>query len=143
LVELLIGRRIDALDGNHTHAKTSRTLHITIDGPVPLLAEFIATAKCKVSKEALADFGPAAALRLSPASLVTLQRWLASRYHRSAFPDEFENRLKEASLAKSLRKALKPHGDPRCQDSCRVCGVELNIDRGRKEVRYDGLFTGA
>jgi hypothetical protein len=32
---------------------------------------------------------------------------------------------------------------PRCQDSCRVCGVKLNIDWGRKEVRYDGLFTGA
>ena len=32
-----------------------------------------------------------------------------------------------------------PKDTPRCQDSCRVCGVELNIDRGRKEVRSKRL----
>jgi hypothetical protein len=29
---------------------------------------------------------------------------------------------------------------PRCQDSCRVCGVELNIDRGRKETPHHRRF---
>lgn len=128
LVELVIGRRIDKLDGNHTHAKTARTLHLTFDGPAPLLAEFIATAKCNVSKVALAVFEPAAAMRLSPASLATLQRWLASRYHRSAFPDEFENRLKGAGLAKSLRQALKPHGEL-------ISAVLFDVDEGENIIR--------
>lgn len=129
LVELVTGRRIGKLDGNHTHAKTSRTLHITIDGPVPLLAEFIATAKCKVSKEALADFGPAAALRLSPANHATLQSWLAARYRRSAFPDEFERRLtRETKLAESLRKALKPHGEL-------ISAVLFDVDEGENVSR--------
>jgi transposase len=37
----------------------------------------------------------------------------------------------------------RDRASPRCQDSCRVSGMELSIDRGRKEVRDDGIFTGA
>jgi hypothetical protein len=128
MVELVIGRRIEDVDGNYTHAKTARTLHIIFDGPAPLLAEFIATDKYHVAKEALAEFEPEAGFRLSPENRATLQRWLASRYHRSAFPDEFENRLKGASLAKSLRKALKPHG-------ALISAVLFDVDGGENIKR--------
>ena len=32
---------------------------------------------------------------------------------------------------------------PRCQDSCRVSGSVKVVDRGRKAVRNESLFTGA
>lgn len=39
-----------------------------------------------------------------------LQRWLAARYRRSAFPDEFNKRLKDMDLDNQLSKILRPHG---------------------------------
>jgi|SRR5680860_5988 len=105
-VEVVIGRRIANADGNYTHAKTSRTLHVAFEGVAPLLAEFVITAKCSVQKEILGNFKPAVTPRLSPSNLSTFQRWLASRYRRSVFPDEFEHRLvRETKLAERIAKA--------------------------------------
>jgi len=33
-VEIIIGRRIDRLDGNNTHAKSSRTLHVNLQATI-------------------------------------------------------------------------------------------------------------
>ena len=53
-------------------------------------------------------------------------------------------RLANSILKRCAPEEIVAHDPrPRCQDSCRVSGVELSIDRGRKEVRHDGLFTGA
>ena len=93
VVEVVVGRRITDADGNYTHAKSARTLHIKFEGDAPMLAEFVITAKRSISKETLVDFKPVIEYRLSPSGQATLQRWLASRYRRSAFPDEFERRL--------------------------------------------------
>ena len=38
---------------------------------------------------------PAANARLTPAELNVLQTWLAVRYRRSSFPDEFDRRIKD------------------------------------------------
>lgn len=127
--ELLVGRRLETLDGNFTHAKAARTLHIGFAGDDPVLAEFVATAKCSIGKELLGDFQPAEPSRLSPAGQATFQRWLAARYHRSAFPDEFERRLvRETRLAERIAKAVKPHGEL-------ITAVLFDVDEGVERVR--------
>ena len=129
VVEVVIGRQIADLNGNYTHAKTARTLHIGFAGDDPLLAEFVITTKCSVSKEALGDFEPAVGRRLSPSGQATFQRWLAARYRRSAFPDQFEHRLvRETKLAERLAKAVKPHGEL-------ITAVLFDVDEGEEQVR--------
>jgi hypothetical protein len=129
VVEVVVGRRITDIDGNYTHAKSARTLHIKFEGDVMLLAEFVITAKCSISKKMLADFKPAIEYRLSPSCKATLQRWLASRYRRSAFPDEFERRLlRETKLAERIAQAVKPHGEL-------IAAVLFDVDEGQELVR--------
>jgi len=130
-VEIVIGRRIANLDGNNTHAKSSRTLHIEFEGDQSLRAEFVITNKRSISKNTLLGFMPDDDLRLSPPSLVIFQQWLASRYRRSAFPDEFERRLvRQTKLAERIAKAVKPHGKW-------ITAVFFDIDEGL-EVAHIG-----
>lgn len=129
VVEVIVGQVIEKLDGNCTHAKTPRKLHIEFDGDLPCFAEFEATAKLSVKKEELTDFIPRIDLRLSPENHSTLQFWLASRYRRSAFPDEFERRLKdETKLAKKISKALEVHGS-------HISGIFFDVDEGMDATR--------
>jgi hypothetical protein len=135
-VELLIGRTVDELDGNFTHAKVPRRLHLMLGDEVPCLAEFEATAKVSIAKEALGEFAPRSESYLSPEGASTFQFWLASRYRRSAFPDEFEQRLKHQKLADKISKALKPHGDL-------ISGIFFDVDEGREVTREgaEDLYT--
>jgi hypothetical protein len=126
-VEVVVGRQIPALDGNYTHAKSSRTLHLEFDNE-PLLAEFVITEKHSIPKNVLVDFGPMTNVRLSPPNLSTFQRWLASRYRRSAFPDEFDHRMKKAGLTDKIVKAVKPHGSM-------ITAVFFDVDEGQEVAR--------
>lgn len=129
-IEVVVGRRISALDGNNTHAKSSRTLHIGFEGNEPLLAEFVITEKRNVPKKVLVDFAPAAIARLSPPDIATFQLWLASRYRRSAFPDEFEDRLIKTKLSNKIAKAVRPHGKM-------ITAVYFDVDEGQEVVHTD------
>ncbi|MDW7643775.1 MAG: hypothetical protein SCI25_01895 [Desulfuromonadales bacterium] len=124
-VEVVVGRRIDQLDGNHTHAKSSRTIHVKFEGDEPLLAEFVVTEKQYVTKAVLAKFEPETRFHLSPTSLNTFQIWLASRYRRSAFPDEFERRMKISKLDSKISKIIKPLGEM-------ITAVFFDVDEGRE-----------
>lgn len=131
VVEVIIGRLIGEMDGNYTRAKASRTLHIPFEGEERLLAEFVITTKQTVRKEDLVGFAPLATHRLSPVNKTVFERWLASRYRRSAFPDEFERRLvHETGLANRLAKAVKPHGEL-------ISAVLFDVDEG-KELAKNG-----
>lgn len=129
-IELVIGQRLTTSDGNFTHAKTARTLHIFFDGEDAFWAEFNANAKKLIPKSELVDYYPRNTSRLSPSNLATFQRWLASRYRRSAFPDEFERRLKENRLTERLAKAVKPHGSY-------ITAILFDVDEG-KELNRNG-----
>lgn len=129
MVELVVGRRIDSMDGNYTHAKTARILHSQFEGNPPLLAEFTATGKRSISKKALIGFEPRASQHLSPSGQTTFQRWLAARYRRSAFPDEFERRLvRDTTLANKIAKAIKPHGEL-------IVAVLFDVDEGQDRAK--------
>lgn len=131
LVEVVLGRRIDIADGNYTHAKNARTLHLRFEGESPLTAQFSATAKHAISKEMLAAFQPENEHKLSPSGQAIFQRWLAARYRRSAFPDEFERRLvRETKLADRIAKAVKPHGEL-------ITAVLFDVDEGQEISRVD------
>lgn len=132
LIEVIVGRQMMDKDGNSTHAKNARKLHVEFAGTVVLWAEFEATAKIPIDKLVLNKFGPRTDTLLTPENHATFQMWLASRYRRSAFPDEFERRLtsKEFKLHEKIAKAVKPHGDL-------IAGVFFDVDEGI-EVTRDG-----
>lgn len=64
--------------------------------------------------------------------------WLASRYRRSAFADEFERRLtaKEFKLHEKIAKGVKPHGEL-------IVGVFFDVDGGKEIIRHgaDDTYT--
>ena len=130
VVEVLVGSAVASGQGNYTHAKTARKLHIEFEGQIPFWAEFEATAKVAIDKVTLNAFAPRTDAHLSPDKLNTLQLWLASRYRRSAFPDEFDRRLKDETLAEKISKAVRRHGDL-------ISGVFFDVDDGY-EVRRVG-----
>jgi hypothetical protein len=96
--EVIIGRRIDKLGGD-SYGKTARRLHIeylTENGPVTI--ELLATTKQSIAKSNLFEAHPRQDMWLDGGGIRILQRWLASRYHRAAFPEAFEYRLRAATI---------------------------------------------
>ena len=131
-VEVIVGRLVTDKEGNFTHAKNARKLHVEYAGADAFWAEFEATTKASIAKLALNKFAPRPDTQLTPENHAIFQMWLASRYRRSAFPDEFENRLtsKEFKLQEKIAKAVKPHGEL-------IAGIFFDVDEGT-EVTRDG-----
>lgn len=128
-VEVIIGRKVQKLEGNNTHAKSARTLHISFEGnDEELLVEFIAIEKNKISKDVLINYKPAINYRLSTPELATLQIWLASRYRRSAFPDNFERYLSESKLDEKITNTAKKYGDM-------ITAIFFDVDEGCEEEK--------
>jgi hypothetical protein len=137
-IEVVVGRLAAEKDGNCTHAKNARKLHVEFAGDVALWAEFEASAKVSIDKMQLSPFAPRSDTRLTPQNHAIFQMWLASRYRRSAFADEFERRLtsKEFKLHEKIAKVVKPHGDL-------IVGVFFDVDEGEDVTRHgpDDTYT--
>lgn len=129
-VEVIVGRLVANGDGNCTHAKNARKLHVEFGGDAAFWAEFEATGKFSVDKLKLNEFAPRADAQLPPEKQAIFQMWLASRYRRSAFPDEFERRLtsKEFKLHEKISRAVKPYGEL-------IAGVFFDVDEGAEVAR--------
>nr|WP_202424013.1 hypothetical protein [Duganella lactea] len=131
VVEVMVGSLLAKKEGTYVHAKSARKLHIEFGGASACWGEFEATGKFAIDKWALNEFQPRTDATLSPEDQATFQMWLASRYRRSAFPDEFERRLiRETKLNEKIAKAVKPHGEL-------IVGVFFDVDGG-VEVTRDG-----
>jgi len=131
-VELIVGCRIGA-PGADTNAKTARRLHIIFHGQEGDVAvELLATSKTARPKHAVLDMAPRADWTLSPESLATLQHWLAARYRRAAFADQFEARLKAkpGQLDRKIAKTL-------AATSVHVLAVFFDVDDGAEVVRTE------
>jgi hypothetical protein len=125
-LEVIVGRRIAAL-GADANAKTPRRLHIafqTGSGLVPV--ELEATGKRSISNQDLRKHSPCPDWTLQPEDLVILQAWLAARYRRSAFPEQFEERLR--AVSKKIVKALVPAAQ-------HIIAVFFDVDGGREVAR--------
>jgi hypothetical protein len=129
LVEVIVSQRIEKPDGNCTHAKNSRRLHLpcTASG-APACLDLCAQAKATVRKDDLADHSPNAGVVIDPKDRTILQRWLAVRYRRAAFPGEFVERLNHTGVAKRLAKILEPLGKY-------LIAVFFDVDEGVEKER--------
>lgn len=121
-VEVIVGQKV-VKDGNHTHAKNPRKLHIEFTGESLFWGEFEANRKRSIDKIGLRQYVPVASAWLNAESRATFQFWLASRYRRAAFPDEFERRLSANGLSNFIAKRVKPHGDL-------ITGLFFDVDNG-------------
>ena len=131
IIELLLGREIEESDGNYTFGKNPRILHLPFTGGTSnLKVEMLATAKITVKKQLLAGHEPCSTARLVEEEREVLQRWLAARYRRSAFPDEFEDRLKSTGLRDRLKKIFGKLGHD-------VVAVYIRVDDGGEHHRTE------
>lgn len=135
-IEFIVGTVIGQLDNNSTDAKTARKLHTTVKGQPPIYVELEAPKKTSIEKKHFEAINPSKQLFLSVDDLRTYQYWLGSRYHRSAFPDEFESRLKANKLDKDISGAVRPDGE-------HILAVLFNLDDGEDNARQgdDDLYN--
>lgn len=127
MLEVVIGCIVDTPDGNFTHTKNPRKLHIELKNENSIVfAEFLAKNKISIAKEDLAKFLPNNDLSLDVENINIFQRWLALRYRRSAFPDEFEKRLKSKpnKLDEKISDILRKQG-------ISITAVFFDVDEGR------------
>lgn len=130
-VEVVIGRHVAAADGNFTHAKNPRRLHLAAEqGGAALYLDLLARDKRLVPKEGLAGERPDQGFVLAPRDRSVLQRWMAARYRRSAFADEFDRRLHHRDLHKRIAKIVEPLGE-------HLIAIFFDVDEGR-DVEREG-----
>ena len=129
LVEIIVAKQIGAANGNFTHAKNSRRLHLecVVSGAAAFL-DMQALDKTSTRKDDLAGHAPSAIVVVKPEDRSVLQRWLAARYRRAAFPDEFERRLNDIGVSKRIAKILEPLGK-------HLVAVFFDVDEGVEHVR--------
>ena len=128
-VEVIVGRRISRPSGNYTHAKNPRRLHLSFqeDGR-PMYLELRATDKRTLPKQKVASYAPNRGISLAPKDRSVLQEWLAARYRRTAFPEEFDRRLRDVRLDERIPKIIEPLGE-------HLVAILLDLDEGRNIER--------
>jgi hypothetical protein len=90
--------------------------------------ELRAIGKREIPKDRLAEYLPDGGLELTRKNLSILQQWLASRYRRAAFPDEFENRLRETGVGERIKKIIEPLGTY-------LVAIFFDVDEGKELER--------
>lgn len=129
MIEVIYGRRIDQAGGNYTHAKNARRLHLPITGGRSAAnIDLIATNRALISKDKLAEYQPDISTVPTASERSILQYWLAARYRRSAFPDEFDRRLGDTGIRERLTKILKPSGE-------HIAAIFFDVDGGEEHIR--------
>ena len=135
-VELISARPIKRL-GQDSNAKTARRLHIQYEtGAGAICFELHATEKLWIPKAKLFALSRASDIQLLPEGRRILQRWLAARYDRAAFPENFESRLRQASktskktLVELIAIALDDAGE-------HVRAILFDLDNGEERERVE------
>jgi hypothetical protein len=136
-VELIVGKTAARLDGNKTFAKSPRVLQLEYVGAAgSCIIELNATEKRMVPKKDLFKFGPESKYTRSEPNVGVLQKWLAARYRRSAFPDAFNDCLEETKLRELIVKICRAHATA-------IRGLYFDVDHGDERVHltHDDPFT--
>ena len=116
--EILIGRPSSKL-GAAANAKVARRLELLLQSQSgPQVVELLASQKRIVPKAVLFEYVPRQDVWVASRDRLILQRWLAARYRRAAFPEAFETRLR----TKVDRRALVDH-------------IEAILDEGGEWIR--------
>ena len=110
MVEAIVAVPLDGKpDGNLTYGKNPRKLQISFlsDGNEAWCQVNVA-GRCFLTRSILEDISPDSDWVISPHGCDILARWLANRYRRGAFPDAFNDRLK--NVQSRINRALKKQG---------------------------------
>lgn len=124
--EIFVGKKIDRIDGTFSNAKNPRKLHLPFSGgATSVMLELDARDRRIVDKDKVLSLQPDAQTQLLPTELWTLRSWLASRYFRPSYPDEFDRRLKAkpAEVHKRIANVIKTTGTD-------LVAVLFDIDTG-------------
>ncbi|EWC39742.1 hypothetical protein [Stutzerimonas stutzeri] len=137
-VEVVLGAFLDgAPNGNYTNCKNLRRLHVGFSATgEEVHVEIDTNRRVLIPKDAadnprhgLSEHLPSPSHKMTAKEHGIFQRWLAARYRRSAFPDEFDRRLKEETkVAERLAKALKDSGN-------HIVAVFFDVDGGTENTR--------
>jgi hypothetical protein len=135
VVELIVGRYIETAKGSFTNCKNLRRLHLDCTGgSTPRTIELQVGDRTKVPKSAitgpsLGEYSPRRDITLTYRQRRILQRWLAARYERASFPDEFDRRLKdETGVAERISAALNDSGND-------IVAIFFDVDSGEEIAR--------
>jgi hypothetical protein len=124
-VEIIEAKLIQKL-GADSHGKTARRLHLEFErhNENSITVELNATRKFKVQKIAIGQ--PRSDISLNEKNKGIFQRWLAARYNRAAFPNNFETYLD--CLKNKIAALLKKNGE-------HIRGLFFDLDDGKNIER--------
>jgi hypothetical protein len=111
--EVIVGRPCDRLDHSRTPGKNPRVIQIELihDGGRHAF-EFSVHDRLRFDRTHLAAHSPSRDWHIEAGPLDDLTEWLARRYTRSAFPDEFNRRLAAArSFIKKGKRLFERQGE--------------------------------
>jgi hypothetical protein len=131
--EIIVGRKIPKSNGGLTNAKSVRRLHVTCSyGETVLLIELEVQNRQLVKKVDLADHEPSTEIQLTTHERTLLQAWLAARYNRPSFPDEFVRRLTAARATyRKIEKQLS-------ETSSHILMMLFDLDEGKPDSERQG-----
>lgn len=94
--EVLIGEYVPNLDGNFTHGKHPRKLHMQLHGPGQELRtlEFAPWRRVMADRDKLLADLPDHGRYLLRDDITTLAAWMARSYQRAAFPNDFNETVR-------------------------------------------------
>lgn len=108
-VEILFLRTVGSVNPGLTDGKSSRFLHLeAMTESSPLGVSALAWDKARIGRGLLADVLPDLGISIPSGTLKGMIRWIADRYTRTGFPDEFVKRTK--NIEKPLIKLMKNEG---------------------------------
>jgi hypothetical protein len=129
-LELLIGTITNKkCDGSFSNGKNNRTLHVQLETAPLVCLEVKMTAKIAIEKTQIAELAliPAPNYEINETNQRIIKRWLTTRYDRAAFPDTFNDLMREHDINKKIKRFLDKNS------SNEIIGLLLNY----KEHLYD------
>lgn len=120
--EAILAKAISDTNGNLTHGKNSRKIHVELHkNKEAKLCEFSTSNRIFFDRRKLADFEPATTYQIDETILKNLIDWLSKKYNRAAFPNSFNDRLKEHKITEKIKDILKNNGHD-------VMGLYIKLD---------------
>lgn len=134
-VEVMIGIIVQENEATSQNGHSIRTLHLGATGEQTTeWAQYRITDRVEIKKAVMLNCQPWAERRCSTEQRATLRRWLAQRYSRSEFPDDFITWLNDSGVDNRFEKLGK-------QYSASLVGIyfDLNNDdeRGDPNMPYE------
>ena len=110
-VEVLLARPISKHDNSLTQGRNPRRYHLAIRDNETQTTQWFETSindRFTIQRNYCVDFAPDAKKYLSNDEIKAIKNWLVYRYLRSAFPDAFNDRIRQQK--NELKKLLKKEG---------------------------------